>query len=75
MEETMLKTMSMEGLKKLVQDTEETLADIKEEIERRENAAQESELAHLDVHMKNAELSLQTIRNFFSYLKEEMRKR
>lgn len=74
MVEQSLKTMTMDGLKTLVQDTEETLADIKEEIKRRENASQEGELAHLDVHMKNAELSLETIRNFFRYLREEMRK-
>lgn len=74
MDDQTLKTMSMDGLKKLVSDTEETLGEIKEEIERRENAAQENEIAHLDVHMKNAELSLETIRNFFRYLKEEMRK-
>lgn len=73
MEET-LKHMSMDGLKKLVQDTEETLVDIKEEIARRESASQEREIENLDVHMKNAELSLETIRNFFRYLREEMRK-
>ncbi|QHQ33839.1 hypothetical protein [Algicella marina] len=69
-----LKMMSTDKLRKLVQETEETLGDIKQEIERRENAAQAREIEHLDVHMKNAELSLETIRNFFRYLREEMRK-
>lgn len=72
--ETELKTLPTEALRKLVLETEETLADIKEEIERRENAAQAREIEYLDVHMKNAELSLETIRNFFRYLRDELRK-
>lgn len=71
---TELTTMSMDGLKQLVADTEDTLAEIKEEIERRENKVQAREIDNLDVHFKNAELNLQTIRNFFAYLRDEMRK-
>lgn len=67
-------TMTKGNLLKLVAETEETLAEIKAEIVRREEAAQEAELENLDVHMKNAELSLQTIRNFFTYLRDEYRK-
>lgn len=69
-----LKTLPVEALRVLVSETEETLAEIKEEIERRENQAQSREIEHLDVHMKNAELSLATIRNFFRYLRDELRK-
>lgn len=72
--EAQLKSLPMEALRKLVTETEETLADIKEEIERRKDAAQHREIEHLDTHMKNAELSLTTIRNFFQYLREELRK-
>lgn len=68
------KSMTKENLKTLVADTEATLNEIKTEIARREEAEQESELEYLDVHFKNAELSLQTIRNFFAYLREELRK-
>lgn len=66
-------TMTKANLQRLVAETEETLVEIKAEIERRENEAQEEELQHLDVHFKNAELSLQTIRNFFAYLRDEMK--
>lgn len=72
--EAKLKSLPLNALRTLVADTEETLNEIKEEIERRENAAQEREIEHLDVHMKNAELSLETIRNFFRFLREELRK-
>lgn len=68
------KTLTKANLLHLVAETEETLAEIKAEITRREEAEQEAELEQLDVHMKNAELSLQTIRNFFAYLRDEYRK-
>lgn len=61
-------------LKAVIADTEETLAELKAELHRREEAAQEAELEHLDVHFRNAELSLQSIRNFFVYLRDEMRR-
>lgn len=61
-------------LKAVIADTEETLAELKAELQRREEAAQEAELEHLDVHFRNAELSLQSIRNFFVYLRDEMRR-
>lgn len=69
-----LKTLPLDDLRHLVADTEDTLRDIKAEIARRETAAQEREIENLDVHMRNAELSLQTIRNFFAYLRDELRK-
>lgn len=74
METPPLKAMSTENLKKLVGETEETLAEIKEEITRREQAQQHREIDNIDVHMRNAELSLETIRNFFRFLRDEMRK-
>lgn len=60
-------------LKRLVAETEETLTDLKRELDRRDEAAQAREIEHLDEHLKDAELSLQTIRDFFRYLVEEMR--
>jgi len=67
-------TISKDRLKKMVAETEIALADLKEEIDRRETVDQEAALDDLDLHFKNAELSLQTIRNFFSYLREEYKK-
>lgn len=66
-----LKSISRESLDKLVDQTEITLSELKSELARRDEAAQEREVANLDEHMKNAELSLKTIRDFLSYLKEE----
>lgn len=67
--------MNKDKLKELVAETQATLVEINAEIERRERASQEQEIENLDVHLKNAELSLQTIRNFFVYLLEEIRKK
>ena len=68
-------TISKDRLKKMVTETEVALADLKEEIERREAIDQEAALDDRDLHFKNAELSLQTIRNFFAYLREEYKNR
>ena len=56
-------------------DTEETLAELKAEMERRDEADQTREIDNLEEHMKNAELSLQTIRDFFRHLVEDMKSR
>lgn len=66
-----LKTLTRENLDKLVQETELTLGELKSELERRDQTSQEREVANLDQHMKSAEISLKTIRDFLAYLKDE----
>lgn len=65
--------LTTDRLQKLVLDTEETLAELKLEIERRETLSQNQEIAHLENHMKSAELSLTTIRGFIAFLVDDMR--
>ncbi|MGI3168957.1 hypothetical protein ACRARG_07380 [Pseudooceanicola sp. C21-150M6] len=69
------KVMPKDKLKALIGETEVTLAQLKDEMERRDEADQEREIANLDEHMKNAELSLQTIRDFFRVLVEDFKAR
>lgn len=57
-------------LRTLISETEETLHQLKSELEVREEAAQDHEIEKLDEHFKNAELSLTTIRDFFRFLRE-----
>jgi hypothetical protein len=65
--------LTTERLRKLVAETEATLAELKDELERRETLNQTQEIAHLENHMKSAELSLTTIRDFISFLVNDMR--
>lgn len=57
-------------LRKLIADTEETLRELKAELEHREEDDQADEIDRLEEHFQSAELSLQTIRDFFRYLME-----
>tara|TARA_R110001592_G_scaffold309808_1_gene584293 strand:- start:111 stop:341 length:231 start_codon:yes stop_codon:yes gene_type:complete len=68
-----IKTLTRDNLRKLIEDTELTLAELKTELERREEAAQHREVANLDHHMRSAELNLKSIRDFLAYLTEEWR--
>lgn len=70
---TNLKTIATDSLRNLIDETEGTLADLKTELERREEQAQHREIANLDNHMKSAELSLKSIRDFIAYLLDDMR--
>ncbi|GGE16674.1 hypothetical protein GCM10011360_01810 [Primorskyibacter flagellatus] len=70
-----IKIMPKDKLRALIGDTEETLAELKAEMERRDEADQAREIENLEEHMKNAELSLQTIRDFFRHLVEDMKSR
>ncbi|MEL6479546.1 MAG: hypothetical protein AAFR17_19645, partial [Pseudomonadota bacterium] len=63
-----LTAISTENLRKLIGSTEETLAELKDELDRREEQAQHDEIDNLEHHMQNAELSLQSIRDFFAML-------
>lgn len=68
-----LNILTTDRLRKLIRETEETLIELKTELERREQLNQDQEIEHLERHMKNAELSLTTIRNFLNFLMDDMR--
>lgn len=70
-----LKVLPKEKLAALIGETESTLNDLKAEMERRDDVDRGHEIDKLDEHMKNAELSLQTIRDFVRYLVDDMRKK
>ena len=65
--------LTTDRLRKLIRETEETLVELKTELERREELNQNQEIEHLERHMKSAELSLTTIRNFLNFLIDDMR--
>lgn len=69
-----LNILTTDRLRKLIRETEETLIELKTELERREQLNQDQEIEHLERHMKNAELSLTTIRNFLDFLMDDMHK-
>jgi len=70
-----LQVLSNDRLNKLIRETQETLDELKLEVGRRQQAQQEHEIMDLDNHIKSAELSLTTIRNFINYLVEGSRKK
>ena len=74
MSDLQVKIMTNERLNKLILETQETLDELKNEVSRREKVEQEHEVMDLDSHLKSAELSLATIRNFVSYLVEGSKK-
>ncbi len=73
MTDSQLKSITNENLRALIGETESTLSDLRAELERREEQAQEREIANLDNHMKSAELSLKTIRDFIAYLVDDLK--
>ena len=70
MNDLQVTVMTNERLNKLIEETQETLNELKEEVSRRQQVEQEHEIMSLENHMKSAELSLTSIRNFISYLVE-----
>lgn len=64
-----LQVLTPERLNQLIQQTQTTLDELKQEVERRESYAKEHQVMNLESHMKSAELSLTSIRNFIQYLK------
>lgn len=69
-----LQVMTNERLHKLIAATQETLNELKDEVERRQEVAQEREIHDLDRHMENAELGLEKIRDFIAMLVGEWKK-
>lgn len=68
-----LKFLTNDNIKKLIDETESTLSELKSELEYRDEQSQQREIANLDNHMKSAELSLKSIREFLNYLIEDIR--
>jgi hypothetical protein len=68
-----LKSLTKDNLKVLIAETEGALAELKGELERREHLTQEREIHNLDSHMKSAELSLKSIRDFIAYLLDDLK--
>lgn len=68
-----LQTLTSERLKDLIDETEATLVELKEELERRQQLKQSHEIANLEHHMKSTELSLRTIRDFLAFLSTEVK--
>jgi len=63
-----LNVLTSDRLSKLIDETQATLNELKAEVERRQKVQQEHEILNLENHMKSAELSLASIRNFIKYL-------
>tara|TARA_R110001583_G_scaffold10698_6_gene49140 strand:+ start:8402 stop:8626 length:225 start_codon:yes stop_codon:yes gene_type:complete len=63
-----LQILTTQRLTILIDETQQTLQELKEEVIRREQLQQEREVMHLDHHMKSAELNLTHIKNFLAYL-------
>lgn len=72
---TNVNVLSTERLRTLIANTEGTLKQLTLELERREFLKQENAIEHLEEHMKDAELSLDTIRQFLLYLVNELKDR
>lgn len=70
---TDIEKISNESIRDLIADTESTLGELKAELMRREIAAQDMEIEHLEEHMRGAKLSLNTIKDFLTYLLVESR--
>ncbi len=66
-------TLPAEKLKRLMEETEQSLIELRQEMDRRAEAAQGKEIDRLDEHMRSAELSLTVIKDFFRYLSNEAR--
>ncbi|MHA3914493.1 hypothetical protein [Halovulum sp. GXIMD14793] len=68
-----LKSITTESLRALIDDTEGTLSELRDELERREEQQQHAEIDQLETHMRDAESSLQTIKDFIAYLIADLR--
>ncbi|MDO6513601.1 hypothetical protein WNY58_06635 [Neptuniibacter pectenicola] len=69
-----LQILSTERLNKLIDETQLTLQELKQEVIRREHLKQEHEIKDLEHHMSSAEFNLNSIKNFIAYLLEESKK-
>ncbi|MEM5529104.1 hypothetical protein WN093_09790 [Gammaproteobacteria bacterium AS21] len=63
-----IQTLTNDRLQKLIDETQHTLNELKQEVTRRKALEQEHQIMDLENHMKSAELSLTTIKNFIDFL-------
>jgi len=70
-----LQVLTTERLNKLIDETHQTLTELKAEVARREHLQQAHEISDLDHHMMSAELNLTGIKNFIAYLVEQSKKK
>lgn len=70
-----LAVLTTERLNKLIRETQLSLIELKEEVERRDHLKQEHEIDDLDHHMMSAELNLTGLKNFIAYLIEQSKKK
>ena len=66
-----IENLSRKKLKKLIKDTQETLHELTDELERRELANQNKEIDNLDNHIESVELNLSRIKELFTNLLKE----
>ena len=67
--------LTTDRLRKLISESEQTLYELKTELELREQRSQSQEVANLEHHMQSAELSLKTIRDFLTFLSQDLHSR
>ena len=70
-----LQILTTQRLEKLIDETQLTLNELKDEVQRRNTLKKETAISELDNHMKSAELSLMSIKNFIGYLVNESKKK
>ncbi len=63
-----IQTLTNDRLQKLIDETQHTLNELKQEVTRRKALEQEHQIMDLENHMKSAELSLTIIKNFIDFL-------
>lgn len=68
-----LTKFSTAELRRLIDETEQSLQELREELQLRQEDKQHQEVERLDEYMKHAELSLTSIRDFVTNLVSEMR--
>lgn len=68
------RSLSSAKLSSLIVETEAALTELKQEMARRDEAAQHAEIDRLEEHMANCENGLCSVRDFFRFLITEMRK-
>ena len=70
---TNLTTVTTESLHGLIKETEDTLQELKQELQRRVEMAQHRELENIYSHIRSAELSIKSLRDFVAYLLADLR--
>ena len=70
-----LQALTRDRLNKLINETQQSLVELKEEVARREHIKQENEINDLDHHMSSAELNLVALKDFIAYLIEHSKQK